>query len=310
MAKIQARNVDDALYLRIEQSAMKNERSLEGEIRIALREYYQPDDQSTPTLSTREHWQHECGQRLQWVFDRLMDDNYFREFGQSKKVELPELVRLARLLGVSPGLLMDSLDGHREITFGLADELVKKFAVSADWLLSGTGSPFPVARIGNAYREFFLPADGSRGHVFELVRIASGRFEGTLFCLRFHPETQQYALGVVTEQFMLRDGMGGTGHANLKHFLQFLKTACSDLPMNAFHWTPAPDENDFWQLFGQHHPLYFQNATQRTTARWLQQLLNGEDPGGWFPGWTSGLAELGAMPFGEPPEDRPAEDVH
>ncbi|HGS6999614.1 TPA: hypothetical protein ACMEWZ_005630, partial [Klebsiella pneumoniae] len=37
MAKIQARNVDDALYQRIEQSAMKNERSLEGEIRTALR---------------------------------------------------------------------------------------------------------------------------------------------------------------------------------------------------------------------------------------------------------------------------------
>ncbi len=30
MAKIQARNVDDALFARIEQSAMKNERSLEG----------------------------------------------------------------------------------------------------------------------------------------------------------------------------------------------------------------------------------------------------------------------------------------
>ncbi len=30
MAKIRARNVDDALFARIEQSAMKNERSLEG----------------------------------------------------------------------------------------------------------------------------------------------------------------------------------------------------------------------------------------------------------------------------------------
>ena len=35
MAKIRARNVDDALFARIEQSAMKNERSLEGEIRGA-----------------------------------------------------------------------------------------------------------------------------------------------------------------------------------------------------------------------------------------------------------------------------------
>ena len=40
MAKIQARNVDDALFARIEQSAMKNERSLEGEIRLALARQY------------------------------------------------------------------------------------------------------------------------------------------------------------------------------------------------------------------------------------------------------------------------------
>ena len=42
MAKIQARNVDDALFERIEQSAMKNERSMEGEIRLALAAAYPP----------------------------------------------------------------------------------------------------------------------------------------------------------------------------------------------------------------------------------------------------------------------------
>ncbi|EKM4398497.1 hypothetical protein PUU75_005198, partial [Escherichia coli] len=80
MAKIQARNVDDALFARIEQSAMKNERSLEGEIRIALREYYQPVVQAQSVMSDRERWQRETGKRLKWLFNRLMADNYFREF--------------------------------------------------------------------------------------------------------------------------------------------------------------------------------------------------------------------------------------
>ncbi|EMW7052216.1 hypothetical protein AAFG26_004972, partial [Escherichia coli] len=39
-------------------------------------------------------------------------------------------------------------------------------------------------------------------------------------------------------------------------------------------------------------PVYFQNAGRRTSARWLQQLLNGEDPGDWFAGWTSSPDEI------------------
>ncbi|EHY8926651.1 hypothetical protein K4802_004551, partial [Salmonella enterica subsp. enterica serovar Saintpaul] len=63
MAKIQARNVDDALFARIEQSAMKNERSVEGEIRLALARLYpatEPSQNIVP-LSMRERWQQETG---------------------------------------------------------------------------------------------------------------------------------------------------------------------------------------------------------------------------------------------------------
>lgn len=56
MAKIQARNVDDALFARIEQSAMKNERSLEGEIRLALAAAYPPPEQIARQLTLRESW--------------------------------------------------------------------------------------------------------------------------------------------------------------------------------------------------------------------------------------------------------------
>jgi len=115
MAKIQARNVDDALYQRIEQSAMKNERSLEGEIRTALREYYQPVVSQEPMMSEREGWQHETGKRLRWLFDRLIEDNYYRTSGRANKAGVPELVQLARQLDTSPGLLMDIMEGNEEL---------------------------------------------------------------------------------------------------------------------------------------------------------------------------------------------------
>ncbi|ECC3917463.1 hypothetical protein CTQ69_26650, partial [Salmonella enterica subsp. diarizonae] len=78
MAKIQARNVDDALFSRIEQSAMKNERSVEGEIRLALARLYPATDpsQNIVPLSMRERWQQETGQRLRWLLQRLNEDGF------------------------------------------------------------------------------------------------------------------------------------------------------------------------------------------------------------------------------------------
>jgi plasmid stability protein len=56
MAKIQARNIDDRLYQPIEESALRKERSIEGEIRSTLREFYQPDSKNESVLSSRECW--------------------------------------------------------------------------------------------------------------------------------------------------------------------------------------------------------------------------------------------------------------
>lgn len=297
MAKIQARNVDDGLYELIQQSAMKNERTLEGEIRFALQDYYRPvtPENDAPALSRRERWQLETGARLQYLFDRVITDGYFPEFRNSIRAGLPELTRLARDLNEpSPGRLMECLEGQLEVTFEHADRITGNFCASADWLLSGSGVPFPVQRIGNSYRDFFMP-DGQPddGLVFEMIRIEGGRHDGTLLCLRYSPKSpRNIELGVVTEQFKLAAGMGGTGHANLKAFLMFLKSDGAKLAINAFNWTPDDANFDFWSVMGQHHPVYFQNAGRRTSARWLQQLLNGEDPGDWFAGWTSSLDEI------------------
>lgn len=300
MAKIQARNVDDALYQRIEQSAMKHERSLEGEIRIALQAYYQPEVKEEALTSGRERWQHETGQRLKWLLDRLTADNYFREFAGGRPMDTGDLVRLARRLDTSPGLLMDIMEGRQELTFSFADAIAHNVDASADWLLGGSGAPFPVVRMSNrGWQEFFLPDGVDTGYTFELIRISGGRHEGTLFCLRICQKTGRIALGVVTEAFYLAPGMGGGGHGHLTAFLIFLKTRGARLPVNTFEWQPAAESFDIWTVLGHHHPVFFQNSGSRRTAGWLQQLFSGEDPGAWYEGWSSDLKKIAETPSGD-----------
>ncbi len=297
MAKIQARNVDEALYERIEASAMKHERSLEGEVRIALREYYSPTEADAVPLSLRERWQQQTGERLKWLLDRLLADGRLDNWKRDRTAGMPDFVRVALQLGISPGTLMDQLEGRLEIPPEMADELAKKFNVNSDWLLTGDGSPFRVTRLSSGgYSEFFLPGDGGK-YSFELIRIKRGLHEGTLIILRTHADTGETEFGVVTEAFYLSTGMGSGGHGNLKRFLLFLKTECGHMALNTYEFSPPDPDFDFWSVIGQHHPIWFQDANLRSTGRWLQQVFSGEDPG-WFGGWSSDLEKIAAAPFG------------
>ena len=174
MAKIQARNVDDALFARIEQSAMKNERSMEGEIRLALAAAYPPPEQIARHLSLRESWLKETGQRFLTLLEKLQADNYFQEYSRDNRTGVPELVRAARLLQVSPGLLMDISEGRQELSVALAETIAVRFDASADWLLTGCGRPFPVRSLGDNYHDFFLPQEDMAGWRFDLMRICGG----------------------------------------------------------------------------------------------------------------------------------------
>lgn len=67
--------------------------------------------------------------------------------------------------------------------------------------------------------------------------------------------------------------------------------------MNAYVFSPPEPDFDFWSVMGQHHPVWFRDAKRRSPSRWLQQVLSGEDPGGWFQGgWTPILKEVAAAP--------------
>ncbi|HAU2960927.1 TPA: hypothetical protein JC757_004851 [Salmonella enterica subsp. diarizonae] len=139
MAKIQARNVDDALFARIEQSAMKNERSLEGEVRLALARQYPVIPRVREPLTRREQWQRACGERLLASLERLSCDGFFPGSRHHGQLHLADLVRASHWLNVSPGLLMDCTDGTAELTQGLAERLESRSGVSAEWLTTGNG---------------------------------------------------------------------------------------------------------------------------------------------------------------------------
>lgn len=296
MAKIQAGNIDEALYEQIEASAIKHERSMEGEIRIALRDYYVQSTGFGP-LSLRMQWQQQTGQRLKWLIDRLIADGWLHRWKREHAVGMPDVVRVALRLEVSPGSLMDLLEGRGEMTPGMVDELAKRLSISSDWLLTGEGLPFNVTRMGSSgYSEFFLPGDGGK-YAFELLRIRRGSHEGTLIILRTRADTGHTEFGVVTEAFYLGAGMGSGGYTNLKRFLLFLKTKCGHVEANTYDFIPPEPDFDFWSVIGQHHPIWFQDTSLRSTAGWLQQVYSGEDPG-WFKGWSSILEEIAVAPFG------------
>ncbi|EGL0768336.1 hypothetical protein SMZ59_005297 [Salmonella enterica] len=308
MAKIQARNVDDALFSRIEQSAMKNERSVEGEIRLALARLYPATDpsQNIVPLSMRERWQQETGQRLRWLLQRLNEDGFgTRARTGDASASVADYVRLGDQLSTSPGLLMDIAEGRAEMTPEMAGALQSWCGASGDWLLSGEGESFPVVKLGTysgvSWQEFFFPDDDDNRCIFELIRITGGRHDGTLLILRQNEESGSVTTGIVTEAFYLGAGMGNGGYSNLKTFLLFLKTCCQELVMNAYVFEPPESGSDLWSVMGQHHPVWFRDAKRRSPSRWLQQVLNGEDPGEWFAGgWSPILQEVAKTAAGEP----------
>jgi hypothetical protein len=303
MAKIQARNVDDALFARIELSAMKNERSLEGEIRLALARQYPVVAAAGITLTGRDQWQKECGGRLLALFDRLSSDGFFLELMHRGQTQIADWVRIAHRMEVSPGLLMDCIDGKDELTQELAERAESRVGVNAGWLTTGDGLMFPLVKLGThtgtSWQEFFLPENEDNRYIFELIRITGGRHDGTLLILRQNEKNGTITTGLVAEAFYLGAGMGSGGYGNLKNFLQFLNTHCQDLVMNAYVFEPPELDFDFWSVMGQHHPVWFRDANRRSPSRWLQQVLNGEDPEAWFTdGWKSVLEEVASISRG------------
>ena len=297
MAKIQARNIDEALFQRIEASAMKHERSLEGEIRIALRGYYTPVEAETLPLSLRERWQRKTGSRLRWIIGEMAADAK-PEQQHARVPEVSEFIRFGQEIGISPGKLMDMSEGLVELPTALAMDLERSIGVSAEWLLAGKGKPFPILDLMDHYRPFLLPENDEGQHTYEFVRIADGRAPGELLIIRRQVQTGAVSMATATGRFYLAGGMGSGGFGHLKSFLVFLKTECQHLSINTYDLHLGDEESLFWDEAGQHHPQWYRHDKRRTQADWLQKIYMGIDPGNWFEGWRMILAEIKAVPFG------------
>lgn len=293
MATVRARNVDEALYARIEESAMKNERAVEAEIRMALAAAYPPPSAQPVEQTRRLRWQAETSERLSWLLNRLSQDGFFPG-GMRQQVLTRDLVELARTHDVSPGWLMDQLDGRAEITPAFADTLAATFSASADWLLSGEGTPFAVESIdARSLEAFFLPPDTGRCS-FELIHILDGEQNDTLICLRHNTVTKQVTAG---EFICVRLGpdYGGNSQRELTALVRFLKQHDRSFTLMAYSWeTPKALEHE--RITGEHHPVVFRRQGELHPADWLSEMFQGGDPYGWLS--ADQLKDIRETPFG------------
>ncbi|NWA28570.1 hypothetical protein HX866_27145 [Pseudomonas gingeri] len=274
MARISIRDLPDDLHYKLQEAAASHERSLESEIRFALKQYIHSFSKPAPEqLSLREAWQRQVGQRLKFLFERLREDGVFA-WGEHS--DTPHLA--LRLDEPSPSLLMDCIDGLSALTFALAEKITQQFGCSLEWLLSGKGSMFPYPEIGNSYAEFFAPAiDHANTHI-KLVRVcqeeaggSSGRHDGTLIMFRVEKGKHSIAAGFSSTRFYLGSGMGATGHGNLETFVKFINQH-PGIRYEAHNFCGELDETGMWE----HHPSYYLNGLEH--AQWLRPLLDGTSP--------------------------------
>jgi plasmid stability protein len=288
MARINIRELPDHIHKAISDSAERNNRSTEGEVRSILQSYVSSlEVKPAPIETLRQSWQKGVGNRLDQLFACVRKDQVFG-FGDRQS-----LVGIARTIGEdTPAHLLDCMEGIASPSFEMLDRVVAWSGGSYEWLVSGLGTVFPVENLGNDYHDFFLHDRKSKHITFHLLRVCGGRCEGMLLCFRHDSVKQTYASGYMYANFNLKGGMGSGGHHKLSQFIRFLKTQCGDRAFKAYNY----EETEVNTEQGTHHPVYYIRAA--STANWLRMLFDGQDPDDWLEGYRSAWKEIADLPFG------------
>lgn len=288
MARINIRELPDHIHQAISESAIKNNRSTEGEVRSILQSYVSSLEAKPAMAETyRQSWQKGFGDRLDQLLGCVRRDQVF------PITEPQSVADIARAIGEeSPANFLDCLDGLSSPTFDMLDRIVAWSGGSHSWLLSGMGTVFPVENIGNKYQDFFLYDRHSKAVIFYLLRICGGRSDGMLLCIRHDRARQTYSSGYISEHFMLKEGMGSGGSGNLNSFIRFLKTNCGNRVLRAYNY----EETEMNTQQGAHHPLYYLRLASQ--ADWLRKLFSGEDPANWLDGYSPLWRDMNELPFG------------
>jgi plasmid stability protein len=288
MARINIRELPDHIHQAISESAIKNNRSTEGEVRSILQSYVLSLEAKPAVAETyRQSWQKGFGYRLDQLFACVRRDQVF------PITEPQSIADIARAIGEeSPANLLDCLDGLSSPTFDMLDRIVVWSGGSHRWLLSGMDTVFPVENIGNKYQDFFLYDRHSKNVTFHLLRICGGRSDGMILCVRHDIAKKIYASGYIYEHFMLKEGMGSGGSGNLNRFIRFLKTNCGNRVLKAYNY----EETEMNTQQGAHHPLHYLRLASQ--ADWLRKLFSGEDPANWLAGYSPLWTDMDELPFG------------
>ena len=265
MHKLQARNIPSDLYDRVQAAAEINNRSLEGEVRHAIASQYPAT--GTEKLPQRVQWQQETADRLRRLVTQLRMDNFWRFRGPGS------VVQFARKVGeASPAAFLDWLDGSAPLPFEAAERIADFTSCSADWLMDGWGSPFPVEDIGSPgdYEAFFSAASPG-DYRYHLIRFP----DESLYFVRHDRQADTWVSGYTGGRFYLGNGMGSGGQGNLKSFLRFLKQHCSSLRIDSH------DSREDSAYIEDHHPCWLLKDATHTMTDWLPALLKGEVPAHW-----------------------------
>ncbi|VVM95024.1 hypothetical protein PS619_03025 [Pseudomonas fluorescens] len=288
MARINIRELPEHVHKAISDSAERNNRSTEGEVRSILQSYVASIEDKPARIETlRQSWQKGVGQRLDQLFACVRRDQVFG-YGDRQS-----LVGIARTIGEeTPAHLLDCMEGIASPSFDMLDRVVAWSSGSYEWLVSGMGTVFPVENLGTHYQDFFLYDRHNKKITFHLLRICGGRSDGMILCIRHDSDKQTYASGYMYTNFMLKSGMGSGGHGNLNRFIRFLKTNCGDRFFKSYSYEETEVNTDQ----GTHHPLYYIRAANED--RWLFTLFDGKDPANWLEGYSSSWKEIGDLQFG------------
>lgn len=294
MARINLRDLSDDVHHIISQAALRNHRSVEGEARHALDLYakglHAPNE--VPAETAKKIWQKGVSLRLENLFSRLRDDDFF---AYKVKQDVPHI---ALAIGEdSPAQLIDCLDGQGILTFDMLNRIVAWSSCSFSWLLSGVGTMFAVEDIGTDRSFFTNEFEDRKDLTFYLVRISSGRNEGMILCVKHNKVTNTYKSGYISAQFNLIAGMGATGHSNLDSFIVYLKTFCHKHHLSSYEY----EEVELSTELGLHHPTWYLRRIRN--AQWLMQLFNGEDPDNWLEGYSEAWEDIRKLPFGGRSQD-------
>jgi hypothetical protein len=217
MKKIQVRNIPDDVYFALEQAANNSERSIEGEVRYALRNWVTPPKLS---LTGDESYRQAVSDRLNVVLKKT------NQYQQSYDALLPS--HIAAELGMEDlGVVANWFSGHELPSLSDLKRLSKLFGCCADWLIHGEGNVYGWGtgyRLNGAGRsavKSLLEPDSEGNKVSDIFLLREDDSAGAILIIRQFVQTRK--VDVFWTNLHLSEVIGTGGESDLADFFVTLR---------------------------------------------------------------------------------------